>query len=61
MAQRFPDRDAADLKLCSDGILAKLLALAKFTTKNLFSQTFNNCSGERLPRDRGGMLRRQCR
>src|SRR4029077_3396842 len=58
MAQSFAHRNSADLKLCRDGILSKLLAFAKLTAENFVTQALKNRGGQGLPGNGRGFFRR---
>jgi len=51
MAESFAHRDAADLKLGGDGVLAELLAFAQFAVQNFIAQALDDGSGQGLARD----------
>src|SRR5207253_1329436 len=51
MAESFANGDAAGLKFAGDVVLAKLLALVKTPSEDLFTQAFGDSGGQRLPRN----------
>src|SRR5208282_3400138 len=56
MAQRFANRDAADLKFGGNRVLTQLFALAQFAAENLLANPLDDGRGQRLARNRRALF-----